>query len=61
MIDPMCTSSNCIVSEKCHRHEDSGTAPRRQQRWQSFYPEMGVSCTGFLQIKTRGEDVRSDN
>lgn len=43
----MCSTLECAVSARCHRHPDSGTKAGDLQVWGAFEPEKGAECEGF--------------
>lgn len=45
----MCITPGCALSERCRRHEDSGTAPSFRQSWMEFGPP-GDGCKDFWPV-----------
>jgi len=49
----MCQNKDCPLSQKCYRHEDSGTKP--SEYWQSYsvFKYVNGKCEHFVPVEKR--------
>jgi len=50
----MCAATDCPLSPRCRRHEDSGTVPSEwRQSWFASPPHKDGECGYFWPVKER--------